>query len=94
MHAFGVKDLENAGQQYFPGVLGELLVYFMGIIMILSIFYCILSITLLCLKFGIAKNYAIFGGKCVFPIFGLCKEYDILQVCVAVIEVYTSPRPT
>ena len=46
--------------------------------MILIIFCCILSLTLLCHKFGIAKNYALFGV--VFLKFGSCKKYDKSQV--------------
>ena len=37
--------------------------YSKGIIMILSLFYCILLLTLLCHKVGIAKNHALFGVK-------------------------------
>ena len=39
----------------------EILVYFKGIVLILSICYCILSFTLLVSEFGIVKNYALFG---------------------------------
>ena len=41
-------------------VVVEILVYSKGIITILSICYYILSLTLLCSKFGNVKNYAFF----------------------------------
>ena len=55
------KVLGNEVQWYFKGIFVELLLYVKGILMILSIFYCILSLTLLSCKFGIAKNDAFFG---------------------------------
>ena len=48
--------------------------------MILSLFYCIVLLLLLCRKFGIAENYALFGVKIVSPKFGWCKENDIFHV--------------
>ena len=45
--------------------------------MILIIFCCILSLTLLCFKFGTAGNYTFFGVKTFFLNFGLYKKYEI-----------------
>ena len=54
--------------------------------MILSLFYCILLITLLRHKFGIAKNYALFEVNIVSLKVGWCKEKDILQVCLIKVD--------
>ena len=51
--------------------------------MILSVFVCILLLTLLCPKFGIAKNHTHFGVKCVSLKLVRSKVYNILQVCVS-----------
>ena len=48
--------------------------------MILSLYYCILLITLLCRKIAIAENDALFGVKSVSLKFGWCKENYIFQV--------------
>ena len=48
--------------------------------MILSDFICILVLTLLCCKFGIAKNHALFGVHFFSLKLGWCIENDILQV--------------
>ena len=57
--------------------------------MIFSLFYFILTLTLLCRKSVIATNHALFG---VFflPEIGLCKENDILQPAPTV----PAPTPT
>ena len=49
--------------------------------MSLSLFYCILLLTLFCCKFCIGGNYAVFGIQFFRLKFGLCKESDILHVC-------------
>ena len=48
--------------------------------MILSSFYCIVYLPLLCCKFGIAKNYALLGVNLFSLKFGWCKENDIFHV--------------
>ena len=55
--------------------------YLKGLLMILSIFYCILLIMLLCCKFDIAENYSLLGVKPVTLEFGWWKKIYILQVC-------------
>ena len=50
------------------------------ICLILGLFYCILTLTLLGRKPVITKNYAIFGVKLVCLKFGLCKENYILHI--------------
>ena len=55
--------------------------YFNGILMILSLLYCILLLTLLYCKFVIGGNYSLFGVKFFRLKFGWCKESDILHVC-------------
>ena len=50
LQSSGVKVMGNAGQYNVQGILVEILVYFNGIVMILSIY---LSFTLLCQKLGI-----------------------------------------
>ena len=59
----------------------EFIVYCEGILMILRHYYCILLMTQLVRKIGIAKNNALFGVKLVSLKFGWCKENYILQVC-------------
>ena len=49
--------------------------------MILIIFCCILSLTLLYRKFFIAIILYFLGEKLFPPKLGLCKRYDILHVC-------------
>ena len=44
---------------YFQGGFSEIIVYFKGLLIIVSLFYSILLITLACRKFGIAQNYAL-----------------------------------
>ena len=63
--------------------------YFKGLQMILSLFYYILLITVLCRKFDIAENYALFGVKPVSLKFGWCKVSDILQVCFEAELIFT-----
>ena len=53
----------------------------MVLLLILITFCCILSLTLLCCKFGIAENYAFFGVTFFLLKFGLCKKCDKSQVC-------------
>ena len=59
----------------------EILLYFMDFVMILSSWYCILSFTLLCRKFGIVKNYGFFGLNYFNLKSWLSKTNGILQVC-------------
>ena len=59
--------------------------YFRGISVILSLFYCILLISLLCRKFDITENYTLFRVNSVSLKFGWCQENYILNVC---------PQPT
>ena len=47
--------------------------------MILGLFYCILTFTLLGRKSVIAKNHVLFGVKLLCLKFGLCKGKDILK---------------
>ena len=49
------------GNSIFLCILGGVLVFLVGILKILSTFYCNFSIALLSRKFGSAKNYALFG---------------------------------
>ena len=48
--------------------------------MILSLFYCILWLTLLCWPFGIAENCSLCEVKMFSLKIGWCKESAILQV--------------
>ena len=77
---FFVKVLENEGNITFKVFFCELIVIHKCISMILSIFFCILLLTLLCCKFGIAKNQALFGLKVFSLKLGWCKKKYILQV--------------
>ena len=58
----------------------DLIVYFKGILIILSLSHCTFLHLLLCRNFGIAKNYALFLGKLFSLKCGWCKENDILHV--------------
>ena len=69
-----------SGVKSFYCLFSELIVYFTCILMILNIFIVFLLLSPLCRKFGIAKNYALFGVKQFCLKFGWCKENYILHV--------------
>ena len=79
LHPFGVKVIGNAGQKSVLIIFFEILVYFNGLVLIFSLCYCILSLTLLCRKFGIAKIRT-FWVKIFNLKFWLCQTSNILQV--------------
>ena len=65
----------NFWEILFLSISGQLLVYFKGILLIWSIFFCILLHTLLCHnKFGNVKNYELFDVKSTCPKIWLCKK--------------------
>ena len=57
--SFSEKVMGNIGNINFLGSFTDL----MGIILILSLFYCYLLLTLLCCKFGTVEYHALFGVK-------------------------------
>ena len=70
----------KCGEYNFYGIFSELLAYFNCIEMILSKFIVFSLLSLLCRKFGIAKNYALFWGDFFCLKFGWCKENVIWHV--------------
>ena len=60
------------------------LVYFKGILKILSQLYHILLLTLLCCKIAVGGKDALFGAKFLRLKFGWCKESNILHDCTKV----------
>ena len=52
-------------------------IVFKGILMLLSQFYCVLLLTMLCRLFGMAKNHALFVLNIFSLKFGWCKENNI-----------------
>ena len=78
---FGGKRAGKFRDFYLDGVFSKLIVYFKGILITLTQFYCILLLTLLRCKFGIGRNDALFVVKFFRLKFGWNKESDILYVC-------------
>ena len=74
----GLNVCRNKGQDYYM-YFGEILVYVKGILIILIMFYFVLSFTLLCSEFSNAKKTHILGHTLCHK-FSLCRKYDILLV--------------